>query len=193
MNERILTNLQKLAAIEQHFALELFPPRPDHPDWVEGVLVRATNTSHGDIQEVPPTRRQLIHVCGTYKERYSRIAFALYHGWLPDEMVDHHDGDTNNNRLDNLRPATAQQNAMNRGRVPRKDGFQLPRGVRSHVRKDGRTVYEARGFENVNGKRRWKSLGRFETLVEAFSVAEEFRRKKHGEFYRPHQLNKAAA
>ena len=42
-----------------------------------------------------------------------RIAFLLYHGWLPDE-VDHHNRVRQNNWISNLRPATRTQNNGNR-------------------------------------------------------------------------------
>lgn len=42
-----------------------------------------------------------------------RVAFYLYHGWLP-EQVDHIDRDRSNIRIDNLRAATKAENMRNR-------------------------------------------------------------------------------
>jgi len=42
-----------------------------------------------------------------------RVAFAIYHGYWP-EMVDHFDGNTLNNAISNLRPATKSINGKNR-------------------------------------------------------------------------------
>lgn len=42
-----------------------------------------------------------------------RIAYALYHGEEFDYLIDHKDGDPTNNKIDNLRKATANQNSWN--------------------------------------------------------------------------------
>lgn len=41
-----------------------------------------------------------------------RVIFLLHHGWLPKEL-DHIDGDSGNNAIENLRPATRKQNTHN--------------------------------------------------------------------------------
>jgi hypothetical protein len=41
-----------------------------------------------------------------------RVCFAIYHGYWPDE-VDHRNGNTRDNRIENLRAATRQQNSFN--------------------------------------------------------------------------------
>jgi hypothetical protein len=122
-----LSNKDKCAAIDRHFGLVMLAPHPDHPDWVRGILVRATT---GDIQEPPAT-------------------------------------------------------------VRRRTGVDLPRGVTACLLKDGRTVYRARGSLKENGKRRFVHLGVFDTVSEAFSAAEGFRRETHGEFRRPHEFHEA--
>jgi hypothetical protein len=50
--------------------------------------------------------------------RLHRIIFMMHHGYLP-EFIDHIDGDPANNRIENLRPATASQNNLNRGKHKR--------------------------------------------------------------------------
>lgn len=42
-----------------------------------------------------------------------RVAWLLSFGSWPDGLIDHRDGDTTNNRLENLRLATSKQNAQN--------------------------------------------------------------------------------
>ena len=49
------------------------------------------------------------------KKRYfvHRICWFLYYCIWPDDQIDHVNGITNDNRIDNLREATASQNQMN--------------------------------------------------------------------------------
>lgn len=42
-----------------------------------------------------------------------RLIFLYHHGFLPD-FLDHIDGDKQNNKIENLRPASRAQNGMNR-------------------------------------------------------------------------------
>jgi hypothetical protein len=51
-----------------------------------------------------------------YSYSYHRLAFFYMTGEWPPEYVDHKDGNARNNRWDNLRLATAQQNAQNKKR-----------------------------------------------------------------------------
>lgn len=52
-----------------------------------------------------------------------RLVFLYHHGWLPTEL-DHINGNRSDNRIENLRPVTREQNMGHRGR-PRnnKSGF----------------------------------------------------------------------
>lgn len=47
-------------------------------------------------------------------KRYAahRLIFLMFHGYLP-ERIDHIDGNCGNNRIENLRPTTASNNAAN--------------------------------------------------------------------------------
>jgi len=45
-----------------------------------------------------------------YKEH--RVVFLMHHGYLP-KYIDHIDGDKLNNKVENLRPCTNSENAMN--------------------------------------------------------------------------------
>ena len=44
-----------------------------------------------------------------------RLAYLYVYGEMPAGMLDHHDQDKGNNRISNLRPATATQNKLNTG------------------------------------------------------------------------------
>lgn len=49
-----------------------------------------------------------------YNIRGHRLAWFLYYGCLPKNQIDHIDGNRLNNKINNLRDVTHQQNHMNR-------------------------------------------------------------------------------
>lgn len=57
-----------------------------------------------------------------------RVVFFMHHGFLP-KYIDHIDSDRSNNRIENLRPATASQNIIHSHRTS-KSGY---RGVRQQT------------------------------------------------------------
>lgn len=106
------------------------------------------------------------------------IAWLLYYGTHANSMIDHINGDGLDNRISNLRIATAQQNQQNRKvRVDSTTGY---KGVRvGHVRKkDGvqtyRAVIRTPGGENLS----WS----FDTAEEAAAAYQEAARLYFGEF-----------
>lgn len=53
-----------------------------------------------------------------------RAAWAIYYGEVPKQHIDHIDGDKKNNRIDNLRLCTHNQNQHNQGiRATNKSGY----------------------------------------------------------------------
>jgi hypothetical protein len=56
---------------------------------------------------------QLIIESKKYSIRGHRLAWYLHYGHLPNNSIDHIDGDRNNNKIKNLRDVTAQQNQWN--------------------------------------------------------------------------------
>ena len=106
-----------------------------------------------------------------------RLVFQWHHGRVP-EMVDHIDGDTLNNRIENLRECTNAQNQFNsRRKVTNRSGA---KGVVYHPKCTGKPWHAK---INHNGRR--ISLGYHKTLEEAAAayavgaalIAGEFARK----------------
>ena len=96
-----------------------------------------------------------------------RVAWAHYHGYWPEIVIDHINGDTTDNRICNLREATHQQNSMNRD-----------------ISKNNK-----KGYENIRKYKsgRWSarvSLGTYDTFEEARDAYNAAARMLHGEFAR---------
>jgi hypothetical protein len=121
--------------------------------WVEGNGYRCTN------------------VDGT-RYRMHRIIYQMHHGWCP-EFIDHIDHDKQNNKIENLRPATQQQNARNKP-LGRKNtsGF---KGV-CWDKCNNKFKADIR----INGKS--KHLGYFDDPKEAAESYKEASKRYHGDF-----------
>ena len=92
-----------------------------------------------------------------------RLIFMMFHGFMP-ERVDHIDGNTFNNCIENLRKATHAQNCLNaKLRIDRKTG--------------------AKGVTKSGNKyRAVLSLGTFDSIELAQKAVIEARNKYHGVF-----------
>lgn len=101
-----------------------------------------------------------------------RVVFFLVHGWLPD-CVDHIDGDPQNNRAENLRPATRLQNQFNR-----RPNARSKTGVKNVAPHQGK--WQVRFSIN----RKTHHYGCYATIEEATTVAAKVRAELHGEFAR---------
>ena len=120
--------------------------------------------SHGYIR---------ISICGKLHLAH-RLAFLYVVGATPPKDIDHINHVRDDNRWENLRPATRRENAVNTG--PRRGNTSGHRGVtwdklagkwRAQSRCGGRCVY----------------LGLHTSLEEAAAVADAWRKEHHGEFY----------
>lgn len=124
----------------------------------------------------PITNHHRYHRLSIGGKAYSlhRLIYIYHHGAAP-KIIDHIDNDRSNNRIENLREATQQQNCLNR--VRHSNNTSGHKNVRWD-KKCKKWVVEM----TVNAKR--KFFGWFEDLELAALVAEEARDKYHGTFAR---------
>jgi hypothetical protein len=94
---------------------------------------------------------QLIIESKKYRIRGHRLAWYLHYGHLPNNSIDHIDGNRNNNKIQNLRDVTAQQNQWNHTKA---------KGYYWHKSSNKFCAYI-----KINGK--MKHLGLFQTKQEA--------------------------
>lgn len=103
------------------------------------------------------------------------VIFLMHHGYKPD-YIDHIDGDSTNNRIENLRPATQSQNAGNS--CLSKNNTSGYKGVT--YRKDTRKWQAA-----VMINRKHISLGSYLTKEDAYEAYIAGSKKYFGEFANP--------
>ena len=103
-----------------------------------------------------------------------RIAFAIFHGRWPGEMVDHINGDKADNRIENLREATRSQNLQNQRR---RRGSSRFKGVTWH---SAANKWHAQIRLNKQNHR----LGYFEDERKAAEAYDMAAREKFGGFAR---------
>ena len=102
-----------------------------------------------------------------------RIVYLIQHGTMP-KLIDHIDGNPSNNAIENLREANSSQNMMNSLQTRKcLSGY---RNVRYAKDRNNYSVYIT-----LNGKQNY--FGSYEDVELAGLVAEEARRKYHGEFF----------
>ena len=103
-----------------------------------------------------------------------RVIFAFHHGYLP-KFVDHINGIRDDNRIENLRPATRLQQNLNT--KVRKDNATGIKGV--SFRKD-RKKWQAR----IKHAGKEMHLGFFDDIGEAATARKDAEKRLHGEFAR---------
>jgi hypothetical protein len=153
---------------------ELFEYRED------GKLIRkisvTSNARVGDVAGSPikggyvqisiNDRRHLLH----------RLIFLYHHGYLTSGMeIDHIDGNTSNNRIENLREVTHTQNQQN-GKIHSNNTS----GVKGVLW--DKKARRWRSNIRIGGKQKY--LGLHITLEEAAAAVKEAREKYHGEYAR---------
>jgi len=93
-----------------------------------------------------------------------RLVWAMHKGSIPSGMeIDHIDGDSTNNRIENLRLVSRAENQRN---LARRANKVLPTGIRIEA-----NAYRVTGIDAI-GRR--KHLGRFRRLEDAIAARVEF-------------------
>lgn len=115
--------------------------------------------------------------------RAHRIAWAIAHGRMPLEMIDHINGITDDNRIANLREADRCQNQWN-SKV-RADSSTGIKGAA--IRSDG--LYTS----SISIRGRYKYLGTFRTAEQAHQAYLEAARENFGVFANDGQIDAARA
>lgn len=104
--------------------------------------------------------------------RAHRVIWEMFNGPIPEGMlVDHIDRDVYNNRIENLRLVTRQQNNANRGNLPGK--YNLPKGVTKNGKRFRAKIYY---------KGETHCLGTYDTPEEAGAAYAEAAEILNGEY-----------
>jgi hypothetical protein len=119
-----------------------------------------------------------IHICINRKKYPAhRLAYKMYHGSDPVDMIDHIDCDKTNNRIANLRDATNTQNKRNTGLSKNNTSGIKGVGVNPCSRKN-----PWRAQIEINNK--CINLGSYKTKEEAALAYEKAAKEYFGEFAR---------
>lgn len=155
-------------AIDHDYVLSAF-------DYQDGNLIRKIGRA-GEIGQVAGCVHKgsgYIHVkikAKAYKAH--RLVFLYHHGYMP-ECVDHIDGDKTNNKIENLRAATKEENCRNQKvRSTNKSGYKGVKWV-EHCKK-----WQVEVCKNYKQLR----FGMYEDLELAGLVAIEATELIHGRF-----------
>ena len=106
----------------------------------------------------------------------SRIIFLLHNGYLTkDKEIDHADGNSLNNKINNLRESTRDQNQHN---------AKLQKNNKSGVKGVSWNVKSKKWRVTIMVNKKRYNFGLYEKLEDAIKVAIEARKKLHGEFMR---------
>ena len=106
--------------------------------------------------------------------RVHRLIFMMHYGYMPKE-IDHIDGNTLNNRIENLRECSSSENKYNtKLRSDNKSGI---KGVCWNKRANSWQAYL-----NSNGKRTY--IGYFKDIQKAKNAVKSYRIEQHNEFAR---------
>lgn len=127
-------------------------------DYIDGNLIHKFNRSKGKkgkiVGWIENNGYRSTNVLGI-RYRIHRLIFQYHYDFCP-EFLDHIDGNKQNNRIENLRPATIQQNNINRNL-----------NVRNAIGYKGVCIERGKFKANIKRNGRSYHLGYFQTAKEA--------------------------
>lgn len=138
--------------------------RPKNSRKPKGDMEAGTKSGHGYKKLTVNQKRFYVH----------QVVFLMQHGYIP-EVVDHIDGNTNNNKIENLRASNKSLNACNS-----KQNSKNTSGHRNVVWSVACQKWQVK----VQLQKRGLHLGVFEDFDLACLVADEARRLYHGTYAR---------
>lgn len=155
--------------ITQALVKELFEYKDGELFWKEGGRPKVRQGDRAGFVTTRGYRKVSIN-----SKRYyiHRLVFLMFHGYFP-KFVDHINGNSGDNRIENLREATNAQN-MHNAKLSKTNTSGV-KGVSWH--KDAK---KWRVRLSLNGKR--INLGLYNTLEQAATVSKTARQNYHKEF-----------
>jgi len=153
--------------ITQEFLKEHFECQDGH------LIIKKTNAIK---TETPITKSHRYHRTIIKGKVYSihRLVFLYHHGYLP-KIIDHIDNDRTNNKIENLRESTQQQNCINR---------KLAKNSSSGYKNVYWNTVMCKWIVCFSVKAKRKTIGYFDDLEFADLVAIEARNLYHGAYAR---------
>jgi len=153
-----------------------FCPIPEHPDYMISRCGQVWTCKRSRLLTPVFSARYFRVRLGRKGVLLHRAMAAAFLGASSNDFVDHIDGDTRNNVLENLRIATRQQNMFNR--KPNRNGVSVYKGV-------GWSTRAKRWRSRIRHEGKQHLLGYFNCQIEAAEAYDAAARKFYGEFARP--------
>jgi hypothetical protein len=135
--------------------------RPKNSRKPKGDMEAGTASGHGYKKVTVNQKRFYVH----------QLVFLMQHGYIP-KLIDHIDGQTDNNKVENLREATKAQNSHNSKMRKNLSGHRGVVWVKHCKKWEARLVFNKKPMY----------FGLHEDFEFACLVADEARRLYHGEF-----------
>lgn len=160
----MLTQKQAHELFDYKDGMLFWKVRPKNSRKAKGNMEAGTITTYGYKKIVFNQKKYFVH----------QLVYLMQHGYIP-KLIDHIDGNSSNNRIENLREANKSQNACNSNL--RNDNSSGCKGITWHKKANKWMVQLT-----VNNKPKY--FGCYDDIELADLVAQEARNKYYGKFAR---------